>query len=146
MLEMLLPAGISFYTFQALSYTIDVYRGEMRARRNPIDFALFVAFFPHLVAGPIMRAQNLLPQVEQPRSFSVDAARSGAVLIAWGFFKKLVIADNVGVIADRVFGHAGPVVRDAVGRRASPSASRSTPTSRPTPTSRAAWRAGSASS
>ena len=107
-LEILLPAGISFYTFQALSYTIDVYRGEMRARRNPIDFALFVAFFPHLVAGPIMRAQNLLKQVEQPRTFSVDAARSGAVLIAWGFFKKLVVADNVAPIAGRIFGHQDP--------------------------------------
>jgi alginate O-acetyltransferase complex protein AlgI len=107
-LEILLPAGISFYTFQALSYTIDVYRGEMRARRNPIDFALFIAFFPHLVAGPIMRAQNLLKQVERPRVFALDAARSGAVLIAWGFFKKLVIADNVAIIAGRVFGHQHP--------------------------------------
>ena len=107
-LQVLLPAGISFYTFQALSYTIDIYRGEMRARRNPIDFALFVGFFPHLVAGPIMRAQNLLRQVELPRSFSVEAARSGAVLIAWGFFKKLVVADNVAVIAGRVFGHENP--------------------------------------
>lgn len=107
-LEILLPAGISFYTFQALSYTIDIYRGEMRARRNPIDFALFVAFFPHLVAGPIMRAQNLLRQVEADRTFSVDAARSGAILIAWGFFKKLVVADNVAVIAGRIFGHQDP--------------------------------------
>ena len=107
-LEILLPAGISFYTFQALSYTIDIYRGEMRARRNPIDFALFVAFFPHLVAGPIMRAQNLLTQVEQPRTFSSDAARSGTVLIAWGYLKKLVVADNVAVIAGRVFGHQDP--------------------------------------
>jgi alginate O-acetyltransferase complex protein AlgI len=107
-LEILLPAGISFYTFQALSYTIDIYRGEMRARRNPIDFALFVAFFPHLVAGPIMRAQNLLTQVEEPRSFSVDAARRGAVLVAWGFFKKLVVADNVAPIAGRIFGHQDP--------------------------------------
>jgi alginate O-acetyltransferase complex protein AlgI len=107
-LEILLPAGISFYTFQALSYTIDIYRGEMRARRNPIDFALFVAFFPHLVAGPIMRAQNLLRQVEAERTFSVDAARSGAILIAWGFFKKLVVADNVAVIAGRIFGHQDP--------------------------------------
>jgi D-alanyl-lipoteichoic acid acyltransferase DltB (MBOAT superfamily) len=107
-LEILLPAGISFYTFQALSYTIDIYRGEMRARRNPIDFALFVAFFPHLVAGPIMRAQNLLKQVEQPRTFDSDAARAGALLVMWGFFKKLVVADNVAVIAGRVFGHESP--------------------------------------
>jgi D-alanyl-lipoteichoic acid acyltransferase DltB (MBOAT superfamily) len=107
-LEILLPAGISFYTFQALSYTIDIYRGEMHARRNPVDFALFVAFFPHLVAGPIMRAQNLLVQVERARTFSVDAARSGAVLIAWGFFKKLVVADNVAPIAGRIFSHQDP--------------------------------------
>jgi D-alanyl-lipoteichoic acid acyltransferase DltB (MBOAT superfamily) len=107
-LEIFLPAGISFYTFQALSYTIDVYRGEMRARRDPIDFALFVAFFPHLVAGPIMRARNLLKQVETRRAFSVDAARSGAVLIAWGFFKKLVVADNVAPIAGRIFSHQDP--------------------------------------
>ena len=107
-LAILLPAGISFYTFQALSYTIDVYKGEMRARRDPIDFALFVAFFPHLVAGPIMRAQNLLVQVERPRTFSADAARSGLVLMAWGFFKKLVVADNVAVIANRVFAHEAP--------------------------------------
>jgi D-alanyl-lipoteichoic acid acyltransferase DltB (MBOAT superfamily) len=108
LLEIFLPAGISFYTFQALSYTIDVYRGEMRARRNPIDFALFVAFFPHLVAGPIMRSQNLLVQVEQPRRFSPVEARKAVVLAAWGFFKKLVIADNVGIIANRVFAHEDP--------------------------------------
>jgi alginate O-acetyltransferase complex protein AlgI len=80
----------------------------MRARRSPLDFALFVAFFPHLVAGPIMRAQNLLVQVEQRRVFSADAARSGLVLMAWGFFKKLVVADNVAVIANRVFAHEAP--------------------------------------
>ncbi|MFN2447020.1 MAG: MBOAT family protein [Vicinamibacterales bacterium] len=108
LLEILLPAGISFYTFQALSYTVDVYRGEMRARRNAVDFALFVAFFPHLVAGPIMRAHNLLVQVEQPRRFSAAAARGAVVLAAWGFFKKLVIADNVGLIANRVFAHEDP--------------------------------------
>lgn len=108
LLEIALPAGISFYTFQALSYTVDVYRGEIRARRNAVDFALFVAFFPHLVAGPIMRAHNLLTQVEAPRRFSFDAARQAVLLAAWGFFKKLVIADNVGVIANRVFAHQHP--------------------------------------
>ena len=107
-LEILLPAGISFYTFQALSYTIDVYRGEMRARRDPVAFALFVAFFPHLVAGPIMRAMNLLVQVEQPRTWNADRARNAVPLIAWGFFKKLVVADNVGLIANRVFTHEDP--------------------------------------
>jgi len=108
LLQIILPAGISFYTFQALSYTIDGYRGEMRARRNPIDFALFVAFFPHLVAGPIMRAHNLLAQVEQPRRFSFEGAQRALLLIIWGFFKKLGIADNVGVIASRVFSVRDP--------------------------------------
>jgi D-alanyl-lipoteichoic acid acyltransferase DltB (MBOAT superfamily) len=105
LLEIVLPAGISFYTFQALSYTVEVYWGHMRARRNAVDFALFVAFFPHLVAGPIMRAMNLLVQVEQPRTWSTDRARDAVVLILWGFFKKLVVADNVGLIANRVFTH-----------------------------------------
>lgn len=108
LLQIVLPAGISFYTFQALSYTVDVYRGEMRARRSVTDFALFVAFFPHLVAGPIMRAQNLLVQVERPRQFSADRARQALLLMVWGFFKKLVIADNVGIIASRVFAVRDP--------------------------------------
>jgi alginate O-acetyltransferase complex protein AlgI len=108
LLQLLLPAGISFYTFQALSYTVDVYKGEMHARRNPVDFALFVAFFPHLVAGPIMRAKNLLVQVEQPRRWDARRARNSLVLIAWGFVKKLVVADNVGVVANRVFAMQDP--------------------------------------
>jgi D-alanyl-lipoteichoic acid acyltransferase DltB (MBOAT superfamily) len=107
-LRVVLPVGISFYTFQALSYTIDVYRGELRARRNLLDVAVFISFFPHLVAGPIQRASYLLPQVESPRWFSFDKARSGLVLICWGFFKKLVIADNVGVIANKVFSVRDP--------------------------------------
>jgi alginate O-acetyltransferase complex protein AlgI len=107
-LRVLLPVGISFYTFQAMSYTIDVYRGELRARRSLLDVAVFVSFFPHLVAGPIQRASFLLPQVEQPRRFSTSAAASGFGLISWGFFKKLVIADNVGVIANKVFALADP--------------------------------------
>ncbi len=102
-LRFALPAGISFYTFQSMSYTIDVYRGHAPARTRFLDVAAFVSFFPHLVAGPIMRATNLLPQVEQPRRFDPAAARDAAVLIVWGLFKKLVIADNVGVIANKVF-------------------------------------------
>jgi D-alanyl-lipoteichoic acid acyltransferase DltB (MBOAT superfamily) len=102
-LRLALPAGISFYTFQSMSYTIDVYRGHVPARARFIDIAAFVSFFPHLVAGPIMRATNLLPQVERPRSFDAAAARDAGVLIVWGLFKKLVIADNVGVIANKVF-------------------------------------------
>jgi len=102
-LRLALPAGISFYTFQSMSYTIDVYRGHAPARKNFIDIAAFVSFFPHLVAGPIMRATNLLPQIEQPRTFSAAAARDATVVVVWGLFKKLVIADNTGVIANKVF-------------------------------------------
>ncbi len=107
-LKVVLPVGISFFTFQALSYTIDVYRGRLRARRSFVDVATFVAFFPQLVAGPIERAAHLLPEVEGERRFSADAARSGLLLMAWGFFKKLVIADNVGVVADKVFALEAP--------------------------------------
>jgi alginate O-acetyltransferase complex protein AlgI len=103
MLSVLLPVGISFYTFQELSYTIDVYRGRLRARRNLLDFAVFVCFYPQLVAGPIERASHLLPQVEQPRRFSWALAHDALFLIIWGYFKKLVIADNAGVIANKVF-------------------------------------------
>jgi alginate O-acetyltransferase complex protein AlgI len=85
-----------------------VYRGELHARRSLLDLAVFVSFFPHLVAGPIQRASFLLPQVEGPRRFSADAARSGFLLICWGFFKKLVIADNVGIVANKVFALADP--------------------------------------
>ena len=108
LLHVLLPVGISFYTFQAMSYTIDVYRGELAARRSLLDLAVFISFFPHLVAGPIQRASFLLPQVEARRRFSADKASSGFILICWGFFKKLVIADNVGVITNKVFSLADP--------------------------------------
>ena len=74
MLRVILPVGISFYTFQAMSYTIDVYRGELRARRSLLDVAVFISFFPHLVAGPIQRASYLLPQVEGERTFSLPQA------------------------------------------------------------------------
>jgi D-alanyl-lipoteichoic acid acyltransferase DltB (MBOAT superfamily) len=107
-LAIVLPVGISFYTFQELSYTIEVYRGTLRARRDFVDFAAFVCFYPQLVAGPIERASRLLPQVESPRVWSWPAARSAAWLIAWGYFKKLVIADNVGVIANKVFSLESP--------------------------------------
>ena len=107
-LRVMLPAGISFYTFQSMSYTIDVYRGHAPARTRFIDVAAFVSFFPHLVAGPIMRATNLLPQFERERRFDPAAARDSALLIVWGLFKKLVIADNVGVIANKVFALQSP--------------------------------------
>jgi D-alanyl-lipoteichoic acid acyltransferase DltB (MBOAT superfamily) len=107
-LQIGLPVGISFYTFQSMSYTIDVYWNHARARTSFLDVATFVSFFPHLVAGPIMRATNLLPQVEAERRFSPPAARDAVLLIVWGFFKKLVIADNVGIIADKVFALKSP--------------------------------------
>ncbi|HJY33557.1 MAG TPA: MBOAT family O-acyltransferase, partial [Vicinamibacterales bacterium] len=107
-LRVLLPVGISFYTFQAMSYTVDVFRGELRARRSLLDVAVFISFFPHLVAGPIQRASFLLPQVEGERRFSIEKASSGFTLMVWGFFKKLVIADNVGVIANKVFALSDP--------------------------------------
>jgi D-alanyl-lipoteichoic acid acyltransferase DltB (MBOAT superfamily) len=108
LLRIVLPVGISFYTFQAMSYTIDVYRGELRARRSLLDVAVFISFFPHLVAGPIQRASFLLPQVEGKRTFSLSRFSSGFFLMCWGFFKKLVIADNVGIIANKVFALADP--------------------------------------
>ncbi|MCS6912536.1 MAG: MBOAT family O-acyltransferase [Myxococcales bacterium] len=102
-LGILLPAGISFYTFQAMSYTIDIYRNEVAPTDDFADFALFVCFFPHLVAGPIMRAHTLLPQVVQPRRLQPGAVEEGAVLVGLGLFKKIVIADNMAPIANAVF-------------------------------------------
>jgi D-alanyl-lipoteichoic acid acyltransferase DltB (MBOAT superfamily) len=106
--DVLLPVGISFFTFQALSYTVDVYRGQLAARTSLVDVATFVALFPQLVAGPIERATHLLPQVERERRFSFEAARTGLLLIAWGYFKKLVVADTAGVVANKVFGLEAP--------------------------------------
>lgn len=107
-MNVVLPVGISFYTFQALSYVIDVYWRRTPARRSLLDVAAFIAFFPNLLAGPIMRATTLLPQIERARRFSSPAARDATLLLAWGFFKKLVIADNVGVIANKVFALQSP--------------------------------------
>jgi alginate O-acetyltransferase complex protein AlgI len=98
-----LPVGISFFAFQGMSYLIDVYRGDIRARRNFVDVALFKAFFPQLVAGPIERATHFLPQIERRRELRPEACLEGVLLMIWGFFKKLVIADNVSVIANKVF-------------------------------------------
>ena len=101
--QVFLPAGISFYTFQTMSYTIDVYRGHMEARRNFLDFAVFVAMFPQLVAGPIERAIEFLPQIERRRRWDTDLFLSAWPLIVWGYFKKLVVADNVAVYVDKIF-------------------------------------------
>ena len=102
-LRIVLPVGISFYTFQSMSYTIDVYRGVLPPARRWSDFALYVAFFPQLVAGPIERATNLLPQVQQPRTVSDYGLGHGAFLILWGLFQKVVIADNLCRLADAAF-------------------------------------------
>ncbi|MDH3427579.1 MAG: MBOAT family protein [Gemmatimonadota bacterium] len=102
-LRVVLPIGISFYTFQTLSYTIDIYRRTLTPTRNFLNFAVFVAFFPQLVAGPIERARNLLPQIEAPRRITTSMVDSGLFLILWGYFKKVVIADTAGLIADQVF-------------------------------------------
>jgi D-alanyl-lipoteichoic acid acyltransferase DltB (MBOAT superfamily) len=102
-LRVLLPVGISFYTFVTMSYVIDVYRREVRATRNLVDFAVFVAYFPHLVAGPILRASRLLPQVQLPRQITGEQMRDGLWLIAWGFLQKIFIADNLAPLANRVF-------------------------------------------
>ena len=107
LLQIVLPVGISFYTFQALSYSIDVYRGTMEPTRDWVDFFAFVAFFPQLVAGPIERAGHLLPQMENPRAVTGEGVRSGAWLAAWGLFKKVVVADNLSVLVDGVFGAPG---------------------------------------
>jgi len=102
-LRVLLPVGISFYTFVTMSYVIDVYRRDTPATRNLLEFAVFVAFFPHLVAGPILRASTLLSQIARPRHITRDQIRDGAWLIAWGYFQKVFVADNLAPLANAVF-------------------------------------------
>jgi len=102
-LNIILPIGISFYTFQSMSYVIDVYRRHMKPTRNFIEFAAFVSFFPHLVAGPIMRPTSLLPQVATPRRFNIEQFYQGAYLIFWGLTKKVVVADNLALIVKDLF-------------------------------------------
>lgn len=103
-LNIVLPVGISFYTFQALSYTIDVYQGKIKATYDIIEFFAFISFFPQLVAGPIERAMHLLPQFQKQRGFEYAKAADGSRQMLWGFFKKVVIADNCGVIVSGVWG------------------------------------------
>lgn len=103
--DFLLPVGISFYTFQALSYTIDVYRGQIKAERNLFKYALFVSFFPQLVAGPIERSKNLLTQIQNVENIQVwnfDRVRNGLLLMFWGLFQKLVIADRASLVVNKV--------------------------------------------
>ena len=99
-LDIILPVGISFYTFQALSYTIDVYRGDIKPTRDIVEFFAYISFFPQLVAGPIERATNLLPQFQKPRLFDYAKAVDGCRQMLWGFFKKLVIADNCAMVVN----------------------------------------------
>ncbi len=103
LLKVILPVGISFYTFQALSYSIDVYRGKMEPTKDIVAFFAFISFFPQLVAGPIERATNLLPQFQKKREFDYDTAVDGMRQILWGLFKKIVVADNCAVYVDQVF-------------------------------------------
>lgn len=111
-LAIALPVGISFYTFQTLSYTIDIYRGKLEATENLGKFALYVSFFPQLVAGPIERAVHLLPQFDQRVHFDANRVADGIRLMMWGLFKKVVIADRCAIYVDNVYnnpeGHSGP--------------------------------------
>jgi alginate O-acetyltransferase complex protein AlgI len=106
-LDVVLPVGISFYTFQTMSYTIDVYRRDLPATRRLVDYLAYVSFFPQLVAGPIERGTQLLPQFLRPRRFDPDSAAEGLRYILWGFFKKLALADNLARIADPVYADVG---------------------------------------
>lgn len=103
--SIVLPVGISFYTFQTLSYTIDVYRKDLRSHKSLLEFATYVSFFPQLVAGPIERATNLLPQFSQTHHFSFEDGQAGLRQILWGLFKKVVIADTCATQANLIFGN-----------------------------------------
>ncbi len=106
-LNIVLPVGISFYTFQTISYTVDVYKGKIKPERNFLDYALFVSFFPQLVAGPIERAGNLIPQLKQKRTVTRAFIVEGLWLIMLGFFKKIIIADNLSIAVDHIFDQEG---------------------------------------
>jgi Predicted membrane protein involved in D-alanine export len=100
-----LPVGISFFTFQSLGYVIDVYRGKVQAEKNPVRYALFIAFFPQLVAGPIERSENLLRQMKETHKFDYDKTKRGLQIMLWGFFLKLVIADRIAIVVNTVYGN-----------------------------------------
>ena len=107
-LHIFLPVGISFYTFQTMSYTIDIYRGKLEPRENLLDYLTFVSFFPQLVAGPVERASRLLPQLETKREFDLEQLRSGLTLALWGAFQKVCIADTVAPYVDQTFALSSP--------------------------------------
>jgi D-alanyl-lipoteichoic acid acyltransferase DltB (MBOAT superfamily) len=102
-LRIILPVGISFYTFQTMTYSVDIYRGEIKPTRDFLNYALFISFFPQLVAGPIERAKNLLSQIEMRRVYRQEQLVAGLHLIFWGLFKKVFVADNLGLIVDEVY-------------------------------------------
>lgn len=104
-LEVILPIGISFYTFQTLSYSIDVYRGKVQHTRDVVAFLAFVSFFPQLIAGPIERASSFLPQFSRKRTFDSNTAKDGIRQVLWGLFKKVVIADGVAQAVETILGH-----------------------------------------
>ena len=103
LLRILLPPGISFYTFQEVAYIVDVYKGKLKPADSLIDYALFISLFPHLIAGPIQRPSHLLPQVQQGRTMDWDKFFDGLMLVLFGFFQKCVIADNCAYIANSAF-------------------------------------------
>lgn len=102
-LNIILPVGLSFYTFQSMSYALDVYKGKLKPTRNVLDFFAFVSFFPQLVAGPIERAVNMLPQFAATKKFNYSQGVDGLKMILWGLFKKMVIADSLAIFANQVF-------------------------------------------
>ncbi len=112
--KLILPLGISFFTLQAVGYLFDVYRQHIPVERNIAKYAVFISFFPQLVAGPIERAKNILPQLVQPREYDYDEFKSGLKLIAWGLFKKVVVADNMATIVDPIYSnpqdYSGPLL------------------------------------
>jgi alginate O-acetyltransferase complex protein AlgI len=102
-LDLILPLGLAFYTLQGVGYVVDVYRREMEPVRDPLDFALFISFFPQLVAGPIERAPRLIPQIQQERRITRDDLHEGAALAGWGLLKKVVIADHLALVVDPIY-------------------------------------------
>jgi alginate O-acetyltransferase complex protein AlgI len=113
-LDLVLPLGISFYTFETISYIVDVYSGRIKAVRNLLDYALYIMFFPHLLAGPIVRPRDFLPQIRQEKRFDWDRLQLGAQYFLVGLFKKAVLADQAATIADPVFAHPGEFASSAV--------------------------------
>lgn len=113
-LHIILPVGISFYTFQSIAYTVDVYRGHLKASRNPADFLMFITFFPQLVAGPIERAQDLMPQLVTPRKVTRQDFVEGFYLVLWGLTKKVVVADTLALKVDRIFAQSSYTTGDVI--------------------------------